>query len=316
MKPTETQRNDAGKENPNIGGLFLLLSVIAILSFTVLLWRADWFSQKPVDKGAVQETLGYRIQAMVQFDLERQAYLKEEWNRTVRKFTAFVNGRDERQQEILGQSIVGMTQRILLEKKRLRGAVVQAKEELRLFNEGRKARLQENLGGAVMKAYRRAPEGGLAFQLAFERETIRLGKIEARTSLGLQSTVSSLTAREAGFQSAIPGMYRDAIESAQRSAVWIDASYMATAGRILHTLNADLSWQRQPEDYIQMAGGVREILGDGRSVGGFLEYGWAALIGLLAAMTWMGMTIPKGPSADVETSEEDLVIDFRMPKAA
>jgi hypothetical protein len=296
MKLTQTQSNDAETENLNTGGLFLLLSAAAILSFTVLLWRADWFSQKPVDNGTVQETVGDRIQVLGRFDQERQTRLQQQWDRSVQQFTAFVNGRDGRYQEILGQSIVGMTQTILMEKNRHRGAVVRAQEDLRLFKEGRDARRQEKLGGAVMKAYRRAPEGGLAFQLAFEREAIRLGQLEARIALNLQSTLSSRMAQEAGFQMAIPGMVRDAIESAQRSAQLIEASHTAWTGRILHGLKTDLSWQRGPEYYTQLVGDIQEVLRGHRGVGGFMEYGWASLIGVLAAMAWLGLTIPRGPS--------------------
>lgn len=316
MKLTQTQRNEAGTENPNAGAYFLLLFTAVIFSFTAFLWRADWFSQKPIDNGTVQETVGDRIQILGRFDQERQTRLQQQWDRSVQQFTAFVNGRDGRQQEIFGQSIVGMAQTILMEQKRLRGAVVRAQEDLRLFKEGRDARRQEKLGGAVMKAYRRAPEGGVAFQSAFEQETTRLRIVESRTARSLESNLNSLMTQEAGFRDAIPGMFRDAIESAQRSAQLIEASHMAWTGRILDELKTDLSWQRRPEDYMRLVGVVQEVLRANRGVGGFVEYGWAALIGLLAAMAWMVLTIPQSPSTDVDVAAEEPAIDLSMPKAA
>ncbi|MBI3811540.1 MAG: hypothetical protein HY283_04975 [Nitrospirae bacterium] len=316
MKLTQIKSIKTNSEDLNTGGFFLLLSVVVILSFTVFLWRADHFSQKRIDNGKVQETVGDRIQALGRFDQERQTRLQQQWDNTVRQFTVFTNSREGRLQEILGQSIVGMTQTILMEQNRLRGAVVRAQKDLRLFNEGRDARWQEKLCGAVMKAYRRAPEGGVAFQLTFERETIRLGKLEARTTRNLQSTLGALMAQEARFHMAIPGMYRDAIESAQRSAQLLEASYMASTGRILDGLKTDLSWQRRPEDYTRLIGVVQEVLRNHRGAGGFVEYGWPALTGLLVAMVWMGLTIPKGPSADVDAAKEEMAIDLSMPKAA
>lgn len=298
MKQSRMIRSTSDSENIKTGGFLLLLSVAVLFSFTASLWLSDFFSQDRTDHGTVQETLGDRIQVLVRFDQDRQARLQGQWDNAVQQFTAFVNGREGRLQEILGQSIAGKTQTILMEQKRLRGAVVRAQEDLRLFNEGRDARWQEKLGMAVVRAYRSAPEGGSALQAALQRETNRLNVLEERVSRGLASNLKSRTAEEAGFQTAIPEMYRDAIESAQRSAQLLEASYMASTGRILHGLNADLSWQRQPEDYVQMAGGVREIMGDFRGVGGFVEYGWPALAGLLVAMAWLGLTIPKGPFQD------------------
>jgi hypothetical protein len=316
MKLTKKQRNDASTENLNTGSFFLLLFAAAILSFTVFLWRADWFSQKPVDNGKVQETVGDRIQILGRFDQERQTRLQQQWDRTVQQFTAFVNSRDGRQQEILGQSIAHTAQIIRMEQERLHVAVMETGNNLDRFYQEKPARWQENLGKAVLAVYRRAPEGGVAFQLAFERETIRLGAREARTARGLESNLNSLMTQEAGLRDAIPGMYRDAIESAQRSAQFIEASHAASTGRILDGLKTDLSWQRRPEDYTRLVGVVQEVLRDHWGVGGFLEYGWAALIGLLAAMAWMGLTIPRGPSADVNAAPGEPVIDLSMPKAA
>lgn len=293
MKSSRMIHSTSDSENISTGGFLLLLSAAVLLTFIGSLWLSDFFSKVRTDHGIVQETLGHRIQVLVRYDQERQAHLQGQWNNTVQAFTAFVNGREGRLQETLGQSIAAKTQTILMEQKRLRGAMVRAQDDLRLFNQGRDARWQEKMGMAVVRAYRRAPEEGSAFQAALQRETNRMNVLEERVSRGLASNLKLRTTKEASFQAAVPEMYRDAIESAQRSAELQEASYMASTGRILHGLNADLSWQRQPEDYVQMAGGIREILGDSRGVGGFVEYGWAALIGLFAAMAWLGVSIPK-----------------------
>jgi hypothetical protein len=316
MKLTPIKSIKTGSEDLNTGGFLLLLSVAVILSFTVFLWRADQSSKKPIDNGTVQETVGDRIQVLGRFDQERQTRLQQQWDRTVQQFTAFVNGRDERQQEILGQSITSAAQMIRMEQERLHVAIMEAGNNLDRFYQEKPARRQEKLGKAVLAAYRRAPEGGVAFQLAFERETNRLRIVESRTARSLESNLNSLMTQEAGFRDAIPGMYREAIESARRSAQMLEASQMAWTGRVLDTLRTDLSWQRQSEDYIQLVGAVREILRGFRGVGGFLEYGWPALIGLLAAMTWLGLTIPKGPPVNVDAATEEPVIELNMPKAA
>jgi hypothetical protein len=304
MKLSRTIRQTNDSENINTGGFLLLLLAAVIVSFTVSLWHANRLSSQPIDHGTVQETLGDRIQVVGRFDQDRQANIQQRWDGTVQRVQAFWIGQPARLQETLGLAIAYTARNIWMEQEQLRTAIPAARETLERFDREKTTRWQEKLGTAVLAAYRRAPEGGAAFQAAFERETIRQKRIEERTARGLESNLNSLTAQETELRGAVPQMYRNVIESARRSARMYDESNMAWTRRILDELNADLSWKRQPEDYVQMVGGVREILGGFRGVGGFVEYGWPALVGLLAAMAWLGLTIPKDPFKPRYSDEE------------
>ncbi|MBI3597430.1 MAG: hypothetical protein HY203_09785 [Nitrospirae bacterium] len=304
MKLSRTIRQTNDSEDINTGGILLLLLAAVIVSFTVSLWHANRLSPQRVDHGTVQETLGDRIQVVGRFDQDRQAKIQQQWDRTVQQFQAFWIGQPARLQETLGLAIAYTARNIWMEQKRLRTAIPAAREALERFDREKTTRWQEKLGTAVLAAYRRAPEGGAAFQAAFERETIRQRKVEERTARGLESNLNYLMTQETGLRGAVPQMYHEAIESAHRSARMYDESHMAWTRRILNELNADLSWKRQPEDYVQMAGSVREILGGFRGVGGFVEYGWPALAGLLAAMAWWGITVPKDPVKPRFSEEE------------
>jgi len=309
--PTTQQTNES--DETKTGGYLLFLSAAVIVSLAVSLWHADRLSSQPIDPGTVQETLGDRIQVVGRFDQDRQAELQRRWDRTVQRAQAFWIGQPERLQETLGLAIAYTARDIWMEQNRVRTAIASAQEAIERFEREKPARWQEKLGTAVLAAYRRAPEGGVAFQAAFEREILRQRKIEERTARGLESNLVYSTIQEADLRDAVPQMFRDAIESAHRSARMYDESHMAWTRHTLSELNADLSWKRPPEDYVQMAGVVREVLADFRGVGGFVEYGWPALAGLLVAMAWLGLTIPRDPFKPESGEKEGSTTETTAP---
>jgi hypothetical protein len=271
------------------------LILLAAVLPTIYYMHSNDRSDIVLQKGKVQEEAGLRIVALARFDQDRHARLQEQWDRTVRQFTAFENGREARLQELLGQSIAHTAQTIWMKQEGLKGSVIQARAALQRFNEEQPARWQEKLGRAAVAAYRRAPEGGEAFLAAFQHETTRLQKIQERTLSRLESDLSPLTAQQAELHDAIPGMVREAIASAHRSAEMLEASEMARVGRIFAQLKADLSWNRAPEDYAQQVAIVRENQNNLKNAGGFVEYGLWAVAGLVMAMVWMGSAITKDP---------------------
>jgi len=313
MKRDLTTHPPNDSEDINTGGFLLLLFAAVIVSLAVSLWHAEWLSPQSIDHGTVQETLGDWIQVMGRFDQDRQAELQQRWDTTVQRAQAFWIGQPERLQETLGLTIAYTARDIWMEQNRVRTALAAAQEALERFDREKSARWQEKLGTAVLAAYRGAPDGGAAFQAAFDREIIRQRKIEERTARGLESNMIYFTTQETSLRNAVPQMFRDAIESAHRSARMYDESHMAWTRRNLNELNADLSWKRQPEDYVQMAGVVRETLGDFRGVGGFVEYGWPALAGLLVVMAWVGLTIPRDPFKPGYTENEGSTTETRTP---
>jgi hypothetical protein len=295
MKLTWAIFQKSHSETINTRGALFLLAAMVIFSLAFSLWQADWFSPKRVDHATVQETLGDWIQVVGRHDQEREAELLQQWNDTVQKVQSFWIEQPARLQETLGLSIAYTARNIWTEMERLRTAVTAATASIDRFKTEEPGRWQERLGSAVLAAYRHDPSGGPGFMTALDRETYRQRKIEERTQARLESDLDFLKTQEIGLREAVPGMYREAIESGHRSARMYDESHRAWTRTIFGELTADLSWQRRPADYVQMAGTVRENLDGNPAVGGFVEYGWPALVGLVAAMTWLGLSIPSAP---------------------
>jgi hypothetical protein len=277
-----------------IGIAGLLVVLAAIPSFHSFVGSGKT-TEISVPSGKVQEEAGIRIAALTRFDHERQVQLQEQWDKTLQDYTAFVNGRQARRQEILGQSIVQTARAIWKEKEQIKAGVIQTQEELQRFNQLEPGRWQEKMGMAVVAAYRHAPEGGQDFQTAFEQETGLLREWNVRILNRLESDLISLTARQVELNEMIPVMYGEAIRSANRSADLAEASEMARVGRSFEQLRADLSWKRTPQDYANQVAIVRENQKGFTAAGGFMEYGLWAIVGLVVAMVWVGATITKDP---------------------
>jgi len=181
----------------------------------------------------------------------------------------------------------------MAEEGRLQKAVVETKAELGLLNQEKSARWQEKLGRAVLVAYHRDPTAGNVFQTTFQQETARLKRVEERTSARLESELKSLITQEAQFHAAIPRLYEEAIQSAHRSNRMRDESQTIWALRNINEIDKDLSWQRLPQDYVKLVSVVQENLRGYHGMGGFVEYGFAALAGLLVSMAWVGSSVMK-----------------------
>jgi hypothetical protein len=277
-----------------IGVSCLLVVLAAIPSFRSFT-RSGEPTEISIPSGNVQEEAGFRIVALTRFDRDRQARLQEQWDKTLQDYTTFVNGRQARGQEILGQSIVQTARAIWIKQKGINASLVQAQAELQRFNEEQPAAWQEKLGMAAVAAYQQAQESGEAFLTAFQHETDRLQRIQQRTLYRLVTDLGSLTVRKAEIHDSIPGMYREAIRSAHRSAELMEASEMARVGRVFEQLRADLSWERTPKDYADQVAIVRKNQNGFTAAGGFVEYGLWAIAGLVMSMVWVGATITKDP---------------------
>jgi hypothetical protein len=278
-------------EKINIRGGLLFLGGVFVLSFAFSLWHSGWFSAKPVNNGAVQENLGEWIQVMGSHDQDREAKLQGRWNEAVQTAQAFWMDQPSRLQEALGLTISITARNIWMENNRLRSEIERTRASLDQFKRDEAARRQEMLGAAVLTAYRHDPSGGADFLAAFQREADQQRKIEERTAGRMNLDLETLAAQKTALREAVPEMYSEAIESARRSARMYDTSHLTRTRAVFQDLNAGLSWQRQPADYVEMAGVVRENLRGKPGVGGFVEFGWAAMIGLVGAMIWLGLTM-------------------------
>jgi len=276
-----------------IGGLLVVLAAIPSFHSFIGSGEPDVIA---TPSGKVQEEAGFRIVALTRFDQDRQARLQEQWNKTLQQYTAFENGRQGRIQEALGLSITNTARAVWSKQEGIDASLIQARANLQRYIEDQPAAWQEKLGMAVVAAYQRAREGGGSFPAAIEQETDRLRNVQQRTFSRLVTDLGSLTVQKTELHEAIPGVYREAIASAHRSAEQLEASEMARVGRIFAQLRADLSWKRTPEDYANQVAIVRENQKGSAVAGGFLEYGLWAVAGLVMGMVWVGATLPKGPA--------------------
>jgi hypothetical protein len=268
------------------GGLFLLLLVAIFLPLGLYLRSMD----RAKDKDAVslerhQEEFGYVATVVSRWDLDRKSWLQMQRAAVIQQEEEFKDARHGRMQEALGLGIARAGLMITGEQDRLRKAVIAATDEARRFKEQQAPRWQEKMGMAAVVAYRRAPQG-TAFNEAFQREVSRLKKVEARKAQRLSTRRDALMAEETQFRNAIPLIYKEAIASAKRSVRLQEESVTARTASILYGLDNRLEWQREPEDYVHLSGLVRGVLIGPLGVGGFMEYGLPALIGLVMVMMW------------------------------
>jgi alcohol dehydrogenase class IV len=286
MKPMRvTLQNIFSGSLFGIWGFLLLLGTLVVLS-TILTSPLDDSRHSRIDV-RLQEEIGYAIQALGRYDRERTEGLKQAWAGMVQRAEEVKRDRLERLQEALGQGIAQAGHKIFTEQLSLRTSIEAATEDVQRFNREKDARWQEHLGRSIIVASRRAMQWGESFPSAFQREVNRQKRIEERTSQRLTSRLESLKVQESQFQKNIPLLYREALESSRRSARIQQASEVAWISLILNGLKKDLSWSRQPEDYMQIADQTRQILMGPRVVPGFVEYGLPALAGLMLVMVWV-----------------------------
>ena len=266
--------------------LLLFVIVVAALSFFFLMRSADR-TRESIPHGVLQERIGYMITTLARYDHDRLAKLRQQWVTLVQQAMQLGSTREAKLQEALGLAITRKSQMILSEQAWFRKAVLTARGELRQFNAEKSSRWQEKLGMAVLVAYRRSPEMGDAFQAAFLREVNRLKKVEERKARRLESHLATITAQEVLFRNAIPLIYQETIESTRRSVRMSEESQSTQIRRAIHELAGGLTWQRLPEDYMQIVGLAKETLTGHRAVGGFMEYGLQALVGLMLGVLWV-----------------------------
>ncbi|HSG06691.1 MAG TPA: hypothetical protein VLB09_09890, partial [Nitrospiria bacterium] len=193
----------------------------------------------------------------------------------------------------MGISIVHAAQKIQTDQKQLERSLEEARLNLSRFEMEKTGRFQEKLGLGVVRAFHRAPDPGPAFRSALQKEWGRLRKTEERIFFRLNNHLAFLMDRQKTFPQTIPLKFQEAVESAVRSEKMRGNAERAPMARALAELRADLKWQRTPEDYSRLTGGVLERLTGYRVAGGFVEYGLPSLLGIFLAMGWLGASLPK-----------------------
>ncbi len=277
--------------------LLILAGASGLLGSTL---PVDARAAGPADNGQVQEQIGHRIQALGRYDREREVRLRQRWVDIALEAAAFENGRDRRLQENLGQAITQAVRRLAVERAAIETAIVAATDARRRLMDG--SWFQERLGTMILIETLRHPEGGSALIQSVQVDAARLQRIEARTLSRVDAHLRDLTARQARLPDAARDLYREAVQSARRSARLLDAAQDTWTSRLLESLQTDLAVQREPEDYVRLASTVRAARRGHWGVWGFWEYGAPSLLGIVFAMAWVGSAtrrdfVPNRPSA-------------------
>ncbi len=266
-------------------GMILLCGVLLLL-FSLLL-RPTQASGGSEVSGLIQEKIGYTVQALGRYDQQRQSRLQEQWALAVRQLGNLDYSRDARLQEELGHAISRTAQAILKEQASLKKAVIEAVEELQKFHQDKSARRQEQLGLAVLWVARRSPGGGDAFLAAFQKKANHLKIIDERIRHRLEVRLQGLLARQAEFPKIIPLLYQEAIQSAHRSHRMSEQSQITETNQVVQGLREQMGWQRQSQDYVQLAGAVQENLLAHYRETKAEGYGFLSLLGLILGMIWI-----------------------------
>jgi len=280
--------------------LLLLTSLAAVCGFAPLISRSAAAEPAPTH-GRIQERLGRTIVMVARHDQELlQAHLDQMTGLMLER-NQFEQGRAGRLQESLGRAVVNSAQTIQRERFDLKSRIMITRRELNLLSEDSPAGRQTQLGWAVRTAALRAAQGGTPFQAELGQEITRLEKVRQRAINRLQTELTALQRQDAAFPLTIPQRYQEATASARRSMRTADESYLAAVDRRVRELSNQVLRRQSPLLYARLADITREALAPPAGVGGFVEYGLAALAGAIAVMVWFGASTRKDSAAVATT---------------
>lgn len=255
-----------------------------------------------VDDGVLQEKIGYAISVSSRWDLDRKSLLEKQHQALVQETLKSGKTQRARIQEALGFTIARESQRILNKQALLKNKIETTQFTLQDFREKEPSRRQEQIGMAVLTAYRRGALTGEAFQNAFQKETTRLTRVDERKMNRLEMRLNFLKTEESQFPTIILSLYQKAIEATQRSVALQDESERLWAQRLLLGIEGDLAVQKKTRDFLVLANGVRETWMGKQVTNGFMEFGLPALLGLF--MVGIGFaSIPPKDSPKLSTFE-------------
>jgi alcohol dehydrogenase class IV len=254
-----------------------------------------------------QERLGETIVTVARHDQELLNGQVDQMTRLMRGNSRFQQGQAGRVQESLGLAVIKTAGSIQEAQFDLKSRMIIIDRELDLLSEDSAAGRQTQLGWAVRTAAQRAPQGGAAFQVALGKEITRLEQVRQRTIIRLQDELRSLKHLDAEFTRTIPQRYQEAMESTRRMVLMADDSTVAWTDRQLQELSRQVLQQQSSQVYAQLADLTRAALTAPAGVGGFVEYGLAALAGAVAVMVWFGLSGRKdSPALHANPADETM----------
>ena len=245
----------------------------------------------------IQERLGQTIVMVTQHDQELlQAHLDQMTGLMLER-SRFQDGRSGRLQEALGQAVVNTAQAIQRERLDMKSRIMIIKHELDLLSENSPAGRQTQLGFVVRTAALRAAQDGTPFQTELGQEITRIEKVRQRTIGRLQEELIVLQQQDSAFPLTIPQRYQEAMTFTLQRSLMADQAYLASVDRQIRELSRQVLQRQSPLLYTRLAEITREALTPSAGVGGFVEYGLAALVGAIGVMVWFGLSSRRGTTS-------------------
>ncbi len=285
--------NHANPATRSIGcRLLLLTSLAAACVFAPLISGSAAAGPAPTD-GQFQERLGQMIVTVTRHDQALMEKQIDQMTQLLQQSARFQQSRAGRLQENLGHTIIETTQAIRNERLDVKSRIMITSLERDRLTENNPADRKMQLGLAVRSAAHRAPQGGEAFQVALGKEITRLEQVRQRTLSRLQNELTILKRRDAEFAQTIPQRYRESMAFARRTAHMADDSSFFWINRQLQELSRQIVQRQSSLVYAQLADITRQAMTPPAGVGGFIEYGLAAMAGAMAVMVWFGLSTRK-----------------------
>jgi alcohol dehydrogenase class IV len=241
----------------------------------------------PLD-ARIQEDIGARILAVERYYSDRLSQLAQRWSRASNDTHSFAEGRNARLQEALGVSIAATAQRLYIERSALDTALADARATVRAILSG--GWLQERVGAAIVQTAAEVPPADPRFLPRVEARVTGLSTMESRVANRAAVEIGGLNARLA--QLPHEGIIRlaDAVADGHRVARFYDASVEAQTARVMGGIANEMAHTRSVGDYLQLADAANAADRPSWTGGGFLEFGAAALLGVIAMMAWVGLS--------------------------
>jgi hypothetical protein len=288
--------NHPAHTTPSIGLHWLPPATLAAICLIGLLIPQSAAAARAPTPAQIQERLGQTIVMVTLHDQELLQMQLDQITGLMQQRERFRQGRAGRLQEALGRSIIGTARAIWTDRLELKSRIRITGQELDLLSEDSPAGRQTQMGWVVRTAALRAAQEGTPFQAELGKEITRLEKVRQRTIQRLNNELGTLTRRQAGFASTIPARYQEAVTFALQTVQMEDEAYLASVDQQIRERSHQVMLRQSPHIYTGLTDLTRAALTPRGGVGGFVEYGLAAMAGAIFVMVWFGLSKPRARS--------------------
>ncbi|MFZ5862673.1 MAG: iron-containing alcohol dehydrogenase family protein [Nitrospirota bacterium] len=303
MNSPSHHRLPTPRRRPSPAGLIfpiaLLLAIVAASSQAQLIDLPE--------HSVLQERIGARIQALGRYDLQRLNRIHHQWNRVARTAADFNETREMRRQESLGHTIAAAARAQFVERSAIETSLADSRGLRDAIRSG--AWRQEHLGLAIVRTAAALAPGDPRFRERLRARGSALIAMESRVGRRADTRVAELSGRLAQLPRDELARLADAVTDGHRTAHLYDTAHDAWVVRAIRGLQDEMDFTRSTDDYRRVADDAKAALAPRWGVGGFWEFGAAALAGIVMTMTWFGATTP----GDVRRTSEQTPPVKRRP---